>query len=299
VPRLEKGRVLVLGGQGMLGHVVVDRLRDSGMADVVWTTRGAGEGALRFNVLDGPARLRQVIEQAGPPRWIVNCIAVLQSQIDERNPDSVRLAERINTEFPLHLATIAAEVGASILHISTDAVFPPGAGRCAERTPPGPANVYARTKLHGEIVADNVLNLRCSIVGPDPWHRRGLIEWLRSRPAGSRVPGFTNQQWVGATTYQVAELCRVLITEGFFEEAVREGPVHHFCPCEPVSKYELLRQAVMALHADVEVLPTVSEQQVTRQLDTNYRAITARFPKYGRLDAALAALTPRPREQAA
>jgi dTDP-4-dehydrorhamnose reductase len=224
----------------------------------------------------------------------VNCVALLHSQIDERNPESVRLAERVNTDFPLQLAIVAAEAGASVLHVSTDAVFPPDAGRCGERTPPAPANAYARTKLHGEIVADNVLSLRCSLVGPDPWHSRGLIEWLRSRPPGSRVPGFTNQRWVGATTFQVAELCRVLIAEGLFEKAVREGPVHHFCPCEPVSKYELLRQVAAALNLDVEVQPVVSEQPVTRQLDTDYQVIAAAFPKYGRLDAALAALAPRP-----
>src|SRR5262249_7610946 len=151
--------------------------------------------------------------------------------------------------------------------------------------------VYARTKLRGEVAAAHVLNLRCSLIGPDPRRGRGLVEWLRGQPPGARVPGFTDHMWVGCTTGQLAELCRRLITDDhLFKAASAEGPVHHFCPCAPLTKYELLPRLVAALSLDVEVRPVESGRPVTRQLDTDYRAIPAVLPKYAPIGPALAEL---------
>jgi dTDP-4-dehydrorhamnose reductase len=212
----------------------------------------------------------------------------LQSVIDENNPASVRVAERVNGEFPHTVAAAALEHGARVIHVSTDGVFAPDAGQCVESTPAVPPNVYGRTKFQGETSARHVLNIRCSIVGPAPGHGRGLLEWLRSRPVGSRVPGFTDHLWVGCTTGQVAELCRRLIVEDLFEAAVREGSVHHFCPCAPASKYELLQRLAAIIRPDIEVCPTASGRPVTRQLDAENRALHSAIPKYASLDAALA-----------
>jgi dTDP-4-dehydrorhamnose reductase len=217
----------------------------------------------------------------------VNCIAVLQALIDPNDPASVRRAERVNAEFPAQLAAIAAESGPRVIHISTDAVFPPDATRCLESTPPAPSGVYARTKLRGEVTAPGVLNVRCSVIGPDPVHRRGLVEWLLEQPPRSQVSGYTDQLWVGCTALQVANLCRWLTEGGGFEVAAAEGPVHHFCPCAPVSKYEVLAELAAALRPDVHVYPVPGGRPVTRQLDTQRRAFTGPFAKYAPLRPAL------------
>jgi dTDP-4-dehydrorhamnose reductase len=275
----------------MLGHAMVRHLRASGAAKVVWTERRGEGGGIPFDALGGPAELARLFAEHGPFRWIINCLAVLQTLINEADPDSVRVAETVNGRFPRWLAEAAALAGARVVHVSTDAVFPPHAGRCAEGTPPEPANVYARSKLHGEVVAGCVLNLRCSLVGPDPRRGRGLVEWLCSRPPGATVPGFTDHLWVGCTTTQGAVLCRQLVAEeGLFEAAVAEGPTHHFCPCAPLSKYELLLGLVTALGLDLKVRPVASGRPVTRQLDTDYRVLQAVLPKYAPIGPALVEL---------
>jgi hypothetical protein len=64
-----------------------------------------------------------------------------------------------------------------------------------------------------------------------------------------------------------------------------------------VSKFELLRRLAALLRPDIEVSPTESGRPVTRQLDTENRALHNGWPKYASLDAALvelaAILSPR------
>jgi dTDP-4-dehydrorhamnose reductase len=273
----------------MLGHVVVDRLRKQGGAGLAWTTRSGAAGGIPFDALDGRRKIRAVLDRHGPFTWIINCVAVLQSLIDDTDGASLRRAEQVNGEFPHQLAAAAAETGARVIHISTDAVFPATATRCGEGTAPAPDTIYGRSKLRGEVSSGSVLNLRCSIVGFDPAHGRGLLEWLRRQRAGARVPGFTDQLWVGCTTLQLAELCQRLIG-GLFDTARAEGPTHHFCPLEPVSKCELASSLARVLELPLEVVPEPSGRPISRRLDTDYRSISSVFQKNGRLEPALARL---------
>jgi dTDP-4-dehydrorhamnose reductase len=272
---------------GMLGRTTRLRLREYPELEVSWTSREGGAGAIPFDALDGPGALEALFRNHGPFTWVVNCIAVLQSLIDDRDPASVRRARRVNGDFPVLLSTVAVKAGLRVVHISTDAVFPPTAGRCTESTPPAPQGTYAATKRLGECGRNGVLNIRCSVIGADPTRGRGLVEWLRSRPPYSRVPGYADHLWVGCTALQVADLCSWLIARGQFDTAASEGSIHHFCPCAPVSKYEVLAELAATLRPDVQVQPVLSDRPVTRQLDTERRAFTGPFPKYAPIRPAL------------
>jgi dTDP-4-dehydrorhamnose reductase len=278
-------RVLVLGGAGMLGHVLVRHLREDASLDVRWTTRRGEDGGIPFDVRG--ESIHDLLAGLAPVDYVINCIAVLQSQIDEQDAASVRRAEEVNGEFPHALAEAARVHGTRVLHVSTDGVFAADAGVCAESTPAAPPNVYGRTKLRGEVRAEHVINVRCSLIGPASENGRGLLEWLRTQPPGACISGFTDHLWTGCTTRQVAELCRRLIADGHFDAATAEGSIHHFCPCAPMSKYELLRRLAELLRPDVEVRPVACGRPVTRRLDTEKQTLHGITPKYAPPDAAL------------
>ena len=97
------------------------------------------------------------------PQWVVNCAAY--TAVD-RAESEVYAAYRVNALAPRLLAECAAEVGAHLLHISTDYVFC-GEGNLphTEQAVPAPGGVYARSKRAGEIAAldaGNTLVLRTS-----------------------------------------------------------------------------------------------------------------------------------------
>ena len=79
---------------------------------------------------------------------IVNCAAY--TNVDKAESDEA-LADLLNNKAVGNLATVAAERGALLVHVSTDYVF--GGNSCIpykEDAPTAPLGVYGRTKLAGE-----------------------------------------------------------------------------------------------------------------------------------------------------
>ena len=94
-----------------------------------------------------PEGLAQTV-RAVAPDIIVNAAAHTAVDQAESEPE---LARTINTLAPGALAQAAREVGALMVHFSTDYVFD-GSGdkHCLETDPTGPLSVYGKTKLEGE-----------------------------------------------------------------------------------------------------------------------------------------------------
>ena len=86
--------------------------------------------------------------QGNDIRYIINCAAY--TAVDKAE-DETELCEKINAKAVKNLGEVAAEVGAGIIHVSTDYVFN-GKGYMpyTEDMPTSPCSVYGKTKLKGE-----------------------------------------------------------------------------------------------------------------------------------------------------
>ncbi|MDR0578833.1 MAG: dTDP-4-dehydrorhamnose reductase [Candidatus Accumulibacter sp.] len=94
-----------------------------------------------------PDELAETVRRVAP-RVIVNAAAHTAVDKAESEPD---LARRINARSPAALAGAAEELGAWLVHYSTDYVFDGSGDKPrAETDPTGPLSVYGRTKLEGE-----------------------------------------------------------------------------------------------------------------------------------------------------
>jgi len=82
-------------------------------------------------------------------KWIINCAAY--TAVDKAEED-IEFCCKINTDGPYNIALIANEVGANIIHISTDYVFN-GKGNkpYTEEYSTDPIGIYGITKCDGEI----------------------------------------------------------------------------------------------------------------------------------------------------
>ena len=262
----------------MLGQMVERLLSKSDGIAVEHTCRGQESTPFYFNVEDGLDGLRQIIERYGKFDYFINCIGILNSKIDEKDSKSVRCAILVNALFPHELAVLAQETGTRIIHISTDGVFAKNAGVCLEDSPRNCDDVYGKTKSLGEVIAPGFLNLRCSIIGLNSFKKQGLFEWFHNQPPGTEVYGYTDHLWNGVTTLQFARLCRELILQDFFDVVSDEAPVHHFCPNQAVSKYELLQLFKAAFRPDITVKPVTDQGKPTsRILDTRYNSLRDLF----------------------
>jgi len=131
-------RVLLLGGQGQLSLELQQRLQGRVDLQVL--------GSAQLDLAQGTAIRPRVLELR--PQLILNAAA--HTAVDQAESEPER-AFAINATAPGLLAEAAAELGAPLLHYSTDYVFD---GRKAtpydEDDTPNPLNVYGRSKLAGE-----------------------------------------------------------------------------------------------------------------------------------------------------
>lgn len=268
-------RILILGGTGMLGSVLWSRLRELPGLRVRRTQRHDRNAPGYFDVQLPDAALDEVIGQEGGADLLVNAIGLTQAAIAAAGPRAEEAAEAINTLLPHRLAGAAARAGARLIHVSTDGVFSGRAGPYSERSLPDPDDLYGRSKLSGEPSGRHVLTLRCSLVGPDPAHHRGLLEWFRQLPEGSQVEGFVDQRWNGVTTDQLAELCLALTSHEAFDLVTSRSSLRHLCPNVPVSKFELLCLFQSALGSKVTVVPARSGTPRDRTLTSEWTDLNA------------------------
>lgn len=217
-----------------------------------WTSRRENERSLPFQA-ESVRSLIDLANRRGGYDFVVNCIAVLRNDPGNLEPSGAADANYINAVFPHELAQVTAELGSKLVHVSTDAVFAPKAGRCTESDLPAPADAYGRMKLSGEPSAPNALTFRCSIIGPNPVKKAGLFEWILGQPPKATIKGYDDQSWNGATTLQFAKLCAAIFQDDRFSQLRTESPVHHFCPNEPVTKYELVQLLCQRFRPDVQV----------------------------------------------
>ncbi|HWI08611.1 MAG TPA: dTDP-4-dehydrorhamnose reductase [Solirubrobacteraceae bacterium] len=238
--------LLVTGAGGMLGRAVVEAATRRGH-DV------RGHARADLDVTDAEAT-RQAVAAAQPDA-VVNCAAY--TDVDGAESDRQR-AEAVNARGAGHVAAAAAEIGAFVVHISTDYVFD-GSKRepWVESDRVAPLGVYGETKLAGER----------AVAAADPRHAIVRTAWLFG--AGGR--NFVDTML--ALGAQRDEVCVVTdqvgcptwtghLAAALVELAERPGEpgVHHIAGSGSCSWNELALEIFERARIDCRVLPATSDQ---------------------------------------
>jgi len=185
------GPVLVTGAGGLLGGEVVRALQAS----------GAEVAAYAHAVLDiGDRDAVGDVVRSMRPRAVVNAAALTHVDRCESDLDGCRAANALG---PGYLAEAAEEVGAEVVHVSTDYVFDGTKGSpYVETDTPSPLQTYGRCKLDGEhAVRDATARsyvLRTALVF-GPGGRNFLSRLPELLQTGQPVSLVTDQ--VGSPTY--------------------------------------------------------------------------------------------------
>jgi dTDP-4-dehydrorhamnose reductase len=133
--------IWLTGNKGMLGTELSLLLEKYGFSFA---------GTDREVDITDPAAIRDFTQaQQQPFDWIINCAAYTAVDKAEDDKENCRL---LNAQTPLNIAAWANEIGAKLIHFSTDYVFNgQGSRPYTEEDAADPIGVYGLTKRDGEI----------------------------------------------------------------------------------------------------------------------------------------------------
>jgi dTDP-4-dehydrorhamnose reductase len=262
-------KIVVLGATGMLGDAVVQVFADSS-AELFASARALPITGLpdSFTGLELDAEqndLAYSLANLSSGDFVINCIGIIRTEIDESNASSCARAEHVNAVFPAQLARFAEQRGVRVIQIATDCVYSGKKGHYTETDPHDPADLYGKTKSAGEIASSSMLHLRVSIIGREKRGFTSLFEWVVRQQESATILGYVNHKWNGISAKHFAKLCRAIIEHDLFSAGLR-----HILPQDEVSKADLVR--LIAAHEgrdDLEIYDGRATQDIDRTLSTN------------------------------
>jgi len=257
-------KVLILGGDGMLGHELFFQLRQRHETRVTlrqplaaYSGYGLFERANAFDSIDVRAvdSVERVLRDF-KPQAVVNAVGIVKQRPES---EEALMSIQVNSLLPHRLAVDCKNIGAQLLHLSTDCVFSGKRGAYRETDVPDPLDVYGRSKLLGEVAGDGAITLRTSMIGRGLTRKGGLVDWFLAQRAP--IQGYRNAIFSGLTTRELGRVIGMVI-----EKHPKASGLYHVS-AQPISKFDLLTKLRARLGSGPDIVPT-DEPHIDRSLDS-------------------------------
>lgn len=247
--------ILITGASGLLGANLMGVAREQGRDAVGLYHRHAfHRPGVRLACADltDQSQIAAMFDQF-EPELVIHCAAATHVDWCEEHRAA---AQVINCEVPGILARTTAQTRVQMLYISTDAVFDGSRGDYAESDSPAPLNVYAQTKLQGEmeVLEQNprAAIARVNLYGRGGQSRRSLVEWILDRLAlGEVVPAFTDVVFCPISAKDLSHILLSIVDR-------KLSGLYHAVGSEPISKYQFAKRVAFAFGFDPQqVVPAL------------------------------------------
>ena len=261
--------ILVTGANGQLGTEIRN------------LSEGMGHHFIFSDVSEVPGRETVYLDITNPDAIrivcrsedvdvIVNCAAYTDVA---RAEDDIDFAALLNHTAPGHLATVAREIGATLIHISTDYVFHGDASvPYREEDVPQPLGVYGATKLQGE---EAVRASGCKyLIFRTAWlyspYGKNFVKTVRRLTAEKPEMKCVFDQ-VGTPTY-AADLA-ALILKVIAEDQLDKTGIYHFTDEGVISWYDFAK-AIAALSGNTcDIRPCHSDEFPSKAARPHYSVL--------------------------
>lgn len=254
-------KVVVLGKNGMLGHLLYEYLSSKNnirgnTVDVFGTDRSVFE----VSPCDYQQLLLKFTATCGSDvDYVVNCIGAIKPRFNKSDPSNEIYT---NGVFPHQLAKVCEALGARLIHITTDCVYSGREGGYTERSEHDPLDVYGKSKSIGE--SENAITLRTSIIGPEYMGRQSsFLDGFLKKYTGKTINGFQNHFWNGLTTLELSKR----IYDIMYMD-IENGTYHLFA--EIVSKYYMAAEISHHYGLNLKINRINAPVAVDRTLNTIY-----------------------------
>jgi dTDP-4-dehydrorhamnose reductase len=260
-----KMRILILGGDGMLGHQLLISYQQIHEVKVTlrrdlndYASYGLFSSENSYTGIDvrNNDRLVEVFSDFHP-EVVINAIGIIKQRSEAK--DAIPSLE-INALLPHRLALLCKATGARLIQLSTDCVFSGKKGNYTESDGSDAQDLYGKTKYLGELHEEHCVTLRTSIIGLEISRKKSLIEWFIAQHG--TIKGFKKAIFSGFTTQEMSRI---------IDDILHNHP--DICglynvSSSPISKYDLLILLKKKLELDINIEPDES-LVIDRSLDAS------------------------------
>ena len=259
-------KIAVLGSTGMLGSTLTHFLESQFETIYEFNRLGksvTGNNLCRLFEVTNSSSLEVQVRELEID-YVINCTGIIKHLINESDQNSVNLASRVNTQFPVELNNLASRLGISVIQIGTDCVYSGTSGMYSEADSHDPVDVYGSTKSRGEQFVSDTMLVRCSIVGKEIKSNHSLLEWVVSQPKAAQIKGYVNHIWNGVSTLHFSQIISGVIKSGTYKPGVV-----HLVPKDIVNKYELISLVATYFgRSDLQISQFEADIPINRSLIT-------------------------------
>ena len=259
--------VLILGVTGMLGHTLFHYFMTRNQYNVSGTVRsnvpsnflGFPDSVNIFSNIcaEDIAQVEKVIIQF-QPNIVINCIGLIkQLPLSENISKSIY----INSLFPHLLSNLCKKNHTKLIHFSTDCVFSGSEGMYSESHIPDGHDLYAKTKILGEINDSNAITLRSSLIGHELKNKLSLLEWFLSQE--DIIYGYKNVIFSGLPCVEMARVVHDFV----IPNSGLSGIFH--VSSKPISKFELLNLISKIYKKNIHI-KSDEQKQINLSLDSSH-----------------------------
>jgi dTDP-4-dehydrorhamnose reductase len=223
-------KILVLGSNGMAGHVISLYLEGIGYSvDKVARSQKVFKDTVLMDVTDFTA-LNELVSN-GDYDCVINAVGILNADAENNHDKAVLL----NSYLPNFLVSITKNIKTRVIHISTDCVFSGNKGGYVETDVTDTPTFYGKSKALGELSDNKNITLRTSIIGPDfNENAIGLFHWFMSSRNKGEISGYSKALWGGVTTIELAKAISKVINDDDI------SGLYHLTNTKSIDKFSLL-----------------------------------------------------------
>jgi len=268
-------KVLVTGANGQVGYLLAQKLSAEPDVELLAVDKTELDIVDAYSVAKVFAHFK--------PDVVVNAAAY--TAVDKAETEQ-EVAHAINCIGAKNLAEEAEKIASSIIHISTDYVFPGNKkGVYIESDPTGPTSIYGKTKLDGEKAV--ALSCRKHIIIRTAWvfgeHGNNFVKtMLRLAETHSQLKIVSDQ--VGGPTYAGDIATAIIkIIRSIIEDKNTQFGIYHFSGLPHVSWSEF---AEVIFHMAI-LNGVIENKPVVSHISTTEYPTPARRPENSRLDTQL------------
>lgn len=231
----------------MAGHVIYTYLTETKKYEIVAVCHSGSMGTKSYQLDIYDTDILKKIISDEKPEVVINCIGILVKGSKNYPANAIY----VNAYFPHLLSNILHNLlpFSKVIHISTDCVFSGEKGKYKDDDKKDALDTYGMTKNLGELINNNDLTLRTSIIGPElKTNGEGLMHWVFSQKTVGQLNGYKKSIWGGITTLELAKVINKAI------DAEIAG-LYQISNNFEISKYNLVSLIVKEFNLPIKVNP--------------------------------------------